>query len=268
MLVLDSHDATSPLAAECLVLVELLHELVAEGSKILEIFLVDLSECEARGRLLVHNLTEGSLSAHKAEGNFLLAAEGGQVDNRFDGVHIVSNHNELCLVLLDESGHVRETKLDIYGLGALVRLLCLCGSLKAQLFVLLSLGGVLRQKLEELVGLVLVKSVLELRNGWWYLKTLHEDGLLALDTHVTRPLHETRKIALGLNVTTDTEVLGALLEEGVLGVVLACCGTNNDALSFNLLLLDLSSQRSITAQRVPIGTRTCGRFRRVSKRVD
>ncbi len=54
----------------------------------------------------------------------------------------------------------------------------------------------------------------ELVNGWWNLESHHEDGLLSLNADVLGPLDESGEVAYGLDVTTDAEVLGALLEEG------------------------------------------------------
>merc|ERR1712060_858499 len=61
-----------------------------------------------------------SLSADEAEGDTLLSAESGKVNNHLDGVDIVGNHNHLGLVLLDESGNVVETELKKDGLLTLV----------------------------------------------------------------------------------------------------------------------------------------------------
>lgn len=235
VLVLDTHDTTAPLAAEGVVLVVLLHELLLHGLEILEVLLVHLGEGDAGGGLEVDELAEGSLSADEAERNLLLAAEGGQVDNSLNGVNVSGDHDELGLVLLNESGHVVKTKLDVNGLGGL-GILGLSGGLEAELLLLAGLGGVLGEELEELGGLVLVDGGLELGNGWGDLQALHEDGLLALDADVTGPLDETGEVALGLDVTTDTEVAGVLGEEGGLVVGLAGGGTNNDLLSFSNFL--------------------------------
>lgn len=235
MLVLDTHDTTAPLSAERLVLVELLKELLLHGLEVLEVFLVHFGEGKAGSGLEVDELAEGSLSADKAEGNFLLAAEGGEMDNGLNGVDVVGNNNELGLVLFNEGSHVVKTELDVDGLGGL-GVLGLSSGLKAELLLLAGLGRVLSEELEELGSLVLVNGVVELGNGGGDLEAAHEDGLLALDAHVTGPLHETGKVALGLDITTDTEVAGVLSEEGGLVIGLAGGTTNNDLLSFSNFL--------------------------------
>ena len=64
--------------------------------------------------------------------------------------------------------------------------------------------------------------MLELGNRRGDLQTEVEDLLLALETDVRRPPDHATKVALGLDVLADTEVLGALLEERVLPSVRAC----------------------------------------------
>lgn len=56
--------------------------------------------------------------------------------------------------------------------------------------------------------MVLINGVGELMDCWWDLKTLEEDSLLSLDTDVLGPLDESGQISDGLDITTDTEVLG------------------------------------------------------------
>lgn len=63
---------------------------------------------------------------------------------------------------------------------------------------------------------VAVSNVLELGNRRGNLRAEVEDLLLALETDVRRPPDHAAKVALGLDVLADTEVLGALLEERVL----------------------------------------------------
>ena len=69
---------------------------------------------------------------------------------------------------------------------------------------------------------VAVSNVLELGNRRGDLQTEVEDLLLALETDVRRPPDHATKVALGLDVLADTEVLGALLEERVLPLIRAC----------------------------------------------
>jgi hypothetical protein len=47
------------------------------------------------------------------------------------------------------------------------------------------------------------------------LKTLVDDLLLTLKLNVLRPLDETRDITLGLNILTNTKVLGGLFDQRV-----------------------------------------------------
>jgi len=212
VLVLDAHNTTTPGAAEFVVLVVGFKELLAEGLEISEIFLVHIGESKAGSCLHVAEFTEVALSADEAEGNILSAAESGKMDDGLNRVDIVGNHNQLSLVLFNEGGHVVETELDEHRLGASLLVLGLSSGLKAHLLVSLGLGRVLGEQLEELGGLVLVKSRLELGNTWGDLQALHENSLLSLNTDVLGPSHVTGKVNLGLDITTNTEVAGILLE--------------------------------------------------------
>lgn len=67
-------------------------------------------------------------------------------------------------------------------------------SVKTRLLLLLGLGAVLVQELEELRSGVLVESVRELSDGGGNLQALGEDDLLALEADVFRPLHEAGEV--------------------------------------------------------------------------
>merc|ERR1740115_166981 len=75
------------------------------------------------------------------------------------------------VVLFNEGGDVVETELEVHGLGAL-GVLVLGGLEEAGLLLLLGLGLVLTEELEELGRLVFVNSVGELVDGWWDLESV------------------------------------------------------------------------------------------------
>ena len=98
-----------------------------------------------------------------------------------------------------------ETVLDEQGLlGVLSGLLALSSLLslssETSLLLLLGLGAVLVQELEQLRSGILVERVRELCNGGGDLETLAEDDLLALKADVFRPLDETGEVLHGLNI--------------------------------------------------------------------
>ena len=82
--------------------------------------------------------------------------------------------------------------------------------------------------------LVLVNSVGELVDGGGHLESLHEDSLLSLDSDVFWPFDETGEVSLWLNITSESEVSGSLLEEGAATNVSA--GSWGTWLSLNDLL--------------------------------
>ena len=64
--------------------------------------------------------------------------------------------------------------------------------------------------------LVLLDSVGELVDGGGHLQSLHQNSLLSLDSDVLWPLDETGEVSLWLDVTSESEVPGPLLEERAL----------------------------------------------------
>jgi hypothetical protein len=152
-----------------------------------------------------------------------LTAESGEEDNELDGVNIVSNNDEVCLLCLDESYGVVKTVLDekrllrvliclseLFDISPYVSaclvlgLLGLSGglssSIETRLLLLLSLRAVLVQELEQLGSGVLVESVVELSDRRRDLEALVENDLLALEADIFRPLDEAGKVGLGANV--------------------------------------------------------------------
>jgi len=214
VLVLDSHDTTTPVFEEVVVIVELSLELGAELLEVDEVFTTDVSECDGGSCLEVDELAEVGLSADEAEGDSLLSAESGQVDNELNGVDVVGNDNKLGLVLFDEGGHVVETKLEMHGLLSLSGATGLSLSLQSLGLLNAGLGLVLGQKLEELGGLVLLEGLSELVDLRGHLQSLHQDSLLSLDANVLGPSDETGEVTLWLDVSSKTEVASILLEEG------------------------------------------------------
>ena len=150
-----------------------------------------------------------------------LAAESGEEDDELDRVDIVGDQDKRGLLVLNQADDVVETVLDGVGLLADVLLLLaiLDGSgLLGETLLLLGLGlrAVLVEELESLGSSVAVENLLELGDGRGHLKAHVEDLALALEEDILGPLHHAGEVALGLDVLTDTEVAGALLDERVL----------------------------------------------------
>ena len=150
MLVLDAHNTTSPSLVEPFVIVVFLHEFVGEALEILEVFLMDLSEGNCGGGLLVDELAEVSLSTDEAEGNTLGSAKSWQTDNQFNGVNIVGNNNELGLSFFDEVSHMVKTELDVDGLASVSLAASVGLGLKSLSLVGSGLWAVFSEHLEEL----------------------------------------------------------------------------------------------------------------------
>jgi len=213
VLVLDAHNTTTPVSAELLVVVELFTEVSRKSLQVLEVLFVYFSESNSGSGLQVDELTEVGLATDEAVRNILSSAEGGKVDDSLNWIDVVSDHNKLGLVLLNKSSNVVKTELDVNGLGGLASTTGLCGLLKAKLLLLLGLWLVLSEELKKFSSLVLVNGLRELVDGGWNLEALEKNALLSLNTDVLGPFDKTGEVADWLDVTTDSEVLGGLLEE-------------------------------------------------------
>lgn len=195
-----------------------------EVSKLTLVLGSDILDEGDSGGLLVDKGADGGLGLDNDVGDTHLAAEGGEEDNELDGVNVGGDDNEAGLLGLDQGNTVVETVLDKEGLLAVslgVGLLAvsdvLGSGVETTLLLLLGLGAVLVEQLEQVGGGVLVEGVGELGNRGGDLQALVKDNLLALETNILGPLGEAREVTDGLDVLADAEVTGALLEERVLG---------------------------------------------------
>jgi len=217
VLVLDAHDTTAPLASQVSVVVELSLEQSSELLKVDEVLAADFGESDASGSLEVDKLAKVGLAADEAEGDTLLAAESGQVDDELNRVDVVGDHDHLGLVLLDQRGDVVEAELEVHGLlgllGVLAASFALSFSLESVGLLLVGLRGVLGKQFKELGSLVLLKGLAELVDGGGHLQSLHENSLLSLDSNVARPFDKTGEVTLGLDVSSKSEIFSVLLEE-------------------------------------------------------
>jgi hypothetical protein len=152
VLVLDSHDTTTPGLAELVVVVELGLEVLAELFDIGEVFGVHSGESDAGGGLAVNELSEGSLSADEAEGDALLAAESWEMDDNLNWVNVVGDDNELGAALLNKSGDVVETELEVLWSGRLLGATGLSFLLETLFLFLAGFWHVLSQQFKKLGG--------------------------------------------------------------------------------------------------------------------
>ena len=75
VLVLNTHNTTTPVSSEGLVLVELSAEVLGQDLKVLVVLLADLSEGDGGGSLGVDELAEACLTLNEGIGDTLLSAE-------------------------------------------------------------------------------------------------------------------------------------------------------------------------------------------------
>jgi len=171
VLILDSHNTTTPGLSEVNVVVEAGGEVALEVGEVGKVFLSDLGEGNAGSGLGVAELSESCFTSDEAEWDVVLSAESWQENHDLEWVNIVGHDDELGFAFLDECGDVVETEFEVLWLWGGVSL---GGALSGFSFsdessFLLGSGlwGVLGEELEELGGLVLVDGLLELVECWW-----------------------------------------------------------------------------------------------------
>lgn len=100
--------------------------------------------------------TELSLARDNGVSNTHLVAEGGEPHNEFEGIDVVSNQDELGLLLLDKLGDVVETVTDEVGSTLLLDGLTFDFSLsllsETSLLLSSSLGDILGEETEDISG--------------------------------------------------------------------------------------------------------------------
>jgi len=180
---------------------------------------VNVGDSESGAGLSSDDSADSGFAFDDAVRDAHLAAKSRQMHHQFDRFHVVSDHDQLSLLLLYQSGHRVEALSDDGGSFArrillAVDLLLSFGQ-EALLLGLSALGSVLVQQLKHLSSGGSVEGHRELVDGRRDLKALLEDGLLPLQDDVLGPSDEAGQISLGLDVLPDAEILGPLLEERV-----------------------------------------------------
>jgi len=210
-----------------------------DGAQLLVVLALHILEGEDSGGFFVNNGAETSLRLDNDVGDTHLAAQSGQVDDELDRVDIIGDDDKRSFLRLNESDAMVKTKFDKEGLLRLLLLGVLIfggglgGSVETSLLLLFGLRAVLVEQLEKLGGRVTVQSMGELRNRRRDLEALVQDDLLALETNVFGPFHETCEVTFMLNVLANSEIFRAALEERILhglGLTLAGAGRGSSGL--------------------------------------
>lgn len=137
----------------------------------------------------------------------LLAAEGWQAQDNFNGVHIVGDEHQLRSFLLNQSENPLCTTVDT---GSRNRSRCL-GVLELRLSLFLQprppfergFWLVLQRELEQLLLQVAVNSVIELINCRRNSEALQQNALLTLPLDVGGPTHKSGKVPLWLEILSE-----------------------------------------------------------------
>lgn len=239
MLVLDSHNTTSPGFTEINVLIELAHENFGESFKVLEVFFVNFGQSKASGGLLVNKFSKVSLSSDEAEWHSLLSAESREEANHLDGVNIVGNDDHFGSSVFNKLGDMVQSILDVERLRGFGITFSGSRLLESGLFLGSSFRAIFSEQFKEFTGLIFFDSVLELSDCWWNLQSLHKNSLLALNSNILGPLNEASEVSLGLDVSPDSKVAWVLFEQRILFAG-ASCGIliTNEHCSFSCSLSD------------------------------
>lgn len=112
MLVLDTHNTTTPVSSESSVVVELSSEGLGKSLKILVVFLLHVGESNAGSGFLVDELADSCLTLYEAEGDTLLSAKLGEEHHHLKGVDIMSDDNEFSSVGFNEFGNVVKSEFQ------------------------------------------------------------------------------------------------------------------------------------------------------------
>jgi len=216
---LETQFTSTPGSSEVSVVVVGESEVLQQGFEFSLVLLGDILKSNGGSSLLTDELTESCLTLDEAERNVHLSAELGEPDNQFDGVDIVSDDDESSLLLFNELGDVVKTELKNLGSLGFFSLLAFSLSLSSSSKSLLLLGLVFRsvvlQESEEGTGLVSVDGLGELVKCGGDLKSFKKNLLVSLESDVLRPSDRSGEISDGLDITTNSEASGSLLEEGV-----------------------------------------------------
>lgn len=101
----------------------------------------------------MHEGAQGRLALDEGVGNVHLAAELGKPEHELNGINVSSDHDQLGLLLFDETSDMLETELQHVGLLVVslsTGLLGVSGILQPLCLLLIVLGAVLLEQLEEI----------------------------------------------------------------------------------------------------------------------
>jgi len=178
-----------------------------------------LSEGDTGAGLATDQTTETGLVLDDAIRDSHLAAQGRQENDQLDGVNVMGDDDELSFFLLNQgSDGVNSLTDNIGALGGCIGLstgTSLGTGTQSHLLGLFAFRTVLVHQFEHLSGCLTVQSLTELVYRWGDLKTLNENGLVALETDVLGPSDEAAQISLGLDILTNSKVAGFLLNQRV-----------------------------------------------------
>ena len=113
VLVLNSHNTSSPGSSECDVVVEGGSEVALEIGEVCEVFLSNIGESNTGGCPGAAELSKSCFTFDETEWNVVLSAESWQENHDLEWVNVVSHNNKLGFAFFDEGSNVVETKFEM-----------------------------------------------------------------------------------------------------------------------------------------------------------
>merc|ERR1719297_446578 len=180
---------------------------------------VNRGDGDTGGGLPSANSSETRFVLDNAVWDSHLSAQSWKEHDHLNGIHIIGDDHQLSFLLLNEGGDgVDAVSHDWSSLArGVILALSSSGSTLPQPLLLgvLGLGSVLVQQLAQLGSCLTIQGRVELVDCWWDPQSGLKDNLLSLKTDVLGPSDESAQISLGLDVLSDTEVPGSLLEQRI-----------------------------------------------------
>lgn len=216
VLVLDTHDLSSPFLDDSSVSVVETSAGITQVLKVSQVFFLYFSNGKGSSGLLVDKLSKSCLTLDEAVWNTHFLAKSWQEDNELNWVDVMSNDDELSLSLLNQGGDVVETELEadwFSRLGFLSVSLVLGLLLESLNLLLLVLRSVLGKKFEKFMSVISFESVRKLINLRRNRKSLQQDPLLSLESYVLWPFDKSSQVPLYLDLSSNSKIFLVLGEQ-------------------------------------------------------
>mmetsp|Transcript_41251 Transcript_41251/g.78831 ORF Transcript_41251/g.78831 Transcript_41251/m.78831 type:complete len:218 (-) Transcript_41251:43-696(-) len=189
------------------------------------VLILHSSDRKSGSSFLVDDGTKTGLALHNAVWHVHLAAESRKPHHQLNRVHIMRNHDQLSLSLLNQVGDMVQAEFrtdGLLGLKCFAFFLSCCLLHETLLLGSLVLRAVLHQQFEQISSRVLIQRFCELVERWGHLQPLSQHTLLALDAYILWPLHKAVQRLFRWQSSTNAKAFRSLLKQWV-RLLHRCC---------------------------------------------